>query len=343
MNTLAAATPASTPSHRTPVPHQPEIDHVMVCLDRSAAADGSLPWARFIAEIFDSKVTLLHVMPTPPGRHEPGRANALDWQLALREADQYLHSARESLGVVRRGAVSRLVQGIPPEQIVAMAHETGVDLTILTSRGESGRSAFELGSVAQRVLALGGGSILLVPPESPARLPPRRILVPLDGSPRSEAVLPIVTELARHHTAELVLVHVVTEPTSGALLSNLDDVQLASSLAARMEANAKEYLDRLRPRLEPQVSVVKTIVVRRADDRQAIVDLSVEHAVDMVACTAHGNTCNPERTFGSVASYLLAHAPLPLFILQDTPRAHPLPTADRDAPLNPSVRPPSAD
>jgi nucleotide-binding universal stress UspA family protein len=40
----------------------------------------------------------------------------------------------------------------------------------------------------------------------------RRILVPLDCSPRAEWVFPLATALARAHDAELILAHVVPEP-----------------------------------------------------------------------------------------------------------------------------------
>ncbi len=341
MSQLAESTPPPTPSHPCPDPHVTSIGHVLVCLDRSAAADESLPCARFVAEAFGSRITLLHVMPSPPGGKEAVRADALDWQLALREAEHYLSRVRDAVGVAPRGTVTRLVQGSPPEQIVAMARETGVDLTIMTSRGEGGRSANDLGSVAQRVLALAGGSVLLLPPNSVACVPPRRILVPLDGSLRSESVLPIVTQLAQHHAAEIMLVHVVTDPTSSAVLSNGDDMQLAMSLSARKADNAEEYLALMRARLLPQTPAVTTLVVRRCSDRQSLLDLSVEHGVDMVALTAHGSTCNPDRAFGSVATYLLAHAPLPILVLQDMPRA--LRGAERTAPVSPSTRPPSHD
>jgi nucleotide-binding universal stress UspA family protein len=280
------------------------IAHVLVCLDRSASSDACLPHARFVAEAFGARLTLLHVMPSPPSAHERSRVDALEWEIARREAELYLDRARASLGAAPDTTITRMTQGSPAEQIVAAAREMAADVTVLASHGEGGREAVGagLGSVAQHVLATASGSVLLVQPACSARTPPHRIMVPLDGSVRSECVLPIVADLAHTDGAEVLLVHVVTEPIPTAVLSEPDDIQLALALASRMEANAESYLARIRARMLPRVSSVRSLVVRRGEERQALLDIA------------------SERVFGSVASYLLSHASIPLFVLQDMPR-----------------------
>jgi nucleotide-binding universal stress UspA family protein len=156
---------------------------------------------------------------------------------------------------------------------------------------------------------------------------------------RSESVLPIVADLARLHGSEVLLVHVVTEPTSTAILSGPDDMTVALSLASRVQAKAEEYLARIRARLLPQVPAVKTLVARRAEERQALLDVAVDQSADMVVLTAHGTTCNAERAFGSVTSYVLAHARLPVFVFQDMPHGARDPAPGAGARTRLSVRP----
>lgn len=298
------------------------IGRVLVCLDRSEASNACLPHARYVAEAFGASVTLLHVLPsTPPPAHESNRSDALEWEIAKREADLYLEQATSTLDVPRDRVQTRLTQGAPAEQIASSARELGADLTVFTSHGDrSGTS--DLGSVAQHVLALTSGSVLLIPPTgTQARTPPRRIMVPLDGSQRSECVLPFVAELAHPHSAEVLLVHVVSEPATTALLSDPNDMKLALSLASRLEANAESYLASVRTRVLRQVPVVQTLVVRRNEDRQALLDIAAEQSADMLVLTAHGTKCNADRVFGSVTSYLLSHTRLPTFVVQDMPGA----------------------
>lgn len=322
----------------TPGARVGSIGHILVCLDRTAVSRGCLPYAKLIASAFEARVTLLHVMKSTHSRHEPNPSDALNWQITKREAEKYLAHASESLAPETCESATRLEQGLPSEQIVAVALETGADLTVLSRRGDDAGGRSDLGSVAQRVLAESSGSVLLFPPGCAAHVPPRRILVPLDGSIRAESVLPIVAELARVEGAEVILVHVVSEPIATAVLSLQADMDLAQSLAARVHANAEEYLVRVRARLVGQVENVKVLVAQRPDERQALLDLGVEHSVDMIVFSAHGSTCNPERSFGSVASYLLAHAPLPTLVLQDMTRSASAQSGERLAP-SPSVRP----
>jgi nucleotide-binding universal stress UspA family protein len=319
MSSVIEITP-SPPVHACPEARARAVRHVLVCLDRSPFSHSCLRQAQFIAEAFGAKITLLHVMPSSPGTHEASRADALEWEIAKRETAQYLAHTRDSLGPLPGEVVTELTQGYPAEQIVAIAREIGADLTILSSHGERGEDGRELGSTAQHVFALAPGSVLLAQPTGSAHVPPRRIVVPLDGSMRSECVLPLVAELARHDRAEVLLVHVVTDPTPTAVLSDADDMRLAHSLASRLQANAERYLSRVRARLLHEVPLVQTLVLLRAEERQALLDVAAHHGADMLILTAHGSTCNMERAFGSVASYLLAHAQLPLFVLQDLPR-----------------------
>ncbi len=318
MNSILEITP-SPGARGCPEPHARAVRHVLVCLDRSAFSLSCLSQARYVAEAFGAKITLLHVMPSSPSPREASRTDALEWEIAKRETAQYLAHTRESLGPVPCEVVTELTQGAPAEQIVAMAREIGADLTILSSRGERGEDGTELGSTAQHVFALAPGSVLLAQPTGSAQVPPKRIVVALDGSMRSECVLPLVADLARHDGAEVLLVHVVTDPTPTAVLSDADDVRLAHSLAYRMQANAERYLSRVRERLLHDVPLVQTLVLLQAEERQALLDVAAQQGADMLILTAHGSTCNVKRAFGSVATYLLAHARLPLFVLQDMP------------------------
>jgi nucleotide-binding universal stress UspA family protein len=306
------------------------VRHILVCLDRSRLAEACLPHARFVAEAFGAKITLLHVMPSPGDEPATSRPDALGWEITRREAEEYLTSMQDQLvrqGCVREQTDTELTQGRPAERIVTLARELGADVTVLASHGEGGLGALNLGSTAQQVLALASSSVLIAPSDvAPWRnVPAKRIIVPLDGSLRTECVLPAVAQLARHHGAEALLVHVVAEPRPTAVLSTSEDLALSRSLAAHLQSEAERYLSRLRKRLVPEVSRVATLVVRRADERRALLEAAEERQADLLVLAAHGTTCDTERAFGSVAAYLLAHGKVPLLVLQD------LPVTERDS------------
>jgi nucleotide-binding universal stress UspA family protein len=110
---------------------------------------------------------------------------------------------------------------------VTLARELAADLTVIATHGEGGLGAWNLGSTAQQVLALAPSAVLVVPARASQQRSAsvKRIMVPLDGSLRTECVLPPVAQLARVHGVGSA-VHVVTEPQP-AVLSTAEDPALA--------------------------------------------------------------------------------------------------------------------
>ena len=296
------------------------IRRILVCVDRSPSADVCLRQAVAIADGLGSAITLLHVMEPP---QEPSGVQTTDvvaWEISRQEASAYLeHLKQDGTRGSGRKVETRLEEGHPAERIAAVARALDVDLTVLGSHGDRGPTAWNLGSNALQVLAVARGSVLVAHANSRAQrdAPLRRILVPLDGSLRTESVLPTAVRIANTHGAELLLVLLVREPVPTAVLHAPEDLEAARALAGRLETNGKRYLDRLLDQLAREGARVRTVVLRSADETQSLLDLSEREACDLVVLSAHGSTCNPAVTFGSVAAHLLRHAVVSLLVLQD--------------------------
>jgi len=302
------------------------IRRVLVCLDRSPFSEVCLPYAVCISKTFGSSLTLLHVQEA---RHEvsgprsgPHSTDAVGWEIGRREANEYLERIeRQATELSGQRVDVRLEQGHPAERITAIARELGADLTVLGSHGEGGAVAWNLGSTVQQVLAVARGSVLVARSTSlaPSAVRLKRILVPLDGSLRTESVLPIAARIAKAHRAELVLVHVVDEPQPTAVLRAAEELELARELATRLEFQARRYLDHIRDQLAREGVSVRALVVRRVDGHQALLEVAQKEQIDLVVLSAHGATCNAARPFGNVTAHLLAHSVVPLLVLQDLP------------------------
>lgn len=290
---------------------------ILVCLDRSPLSEACLAQAISLARVFGSAVTLLYVQPA---QQQSGAriTDPLDWEVSRREASAYLaRLAREESEAWGLSVDSRIEQGRPAERITSIAREIGADLTVIASHGEGGVAAWNLGSTAQQVLAVARGSVLVARarPHAPIAIPPQHILVPLDGSLRTESVLPTAARIAGVHGAEVLLAHVVVEPLPTAVL-HAEDLTLARDLAARVEARAKRYLDHLRARM-PRGVTVRTVVTRHVDERQSLLEISLQERIDLILLSAHGSVCNPTRPFGSVTQHLLSQSAVPLLVVQD--------------------------
>ena len=159
---------------------------------------------------------------------------------------------------------------------------------------------------------------------------------------RAESVLPTAVRIAGANEAELLLAFVVREPVATAVLRAPEDIDFARELASRLETSGKHYLDGLRTQLQREGASVRTVVVRSADERQSLLELCRTERSDLVVLSAHGSTCNPALTTGSITAHLLTHSGVPLLVLQDLrDSATSGPELDRRAPPRRSSYPES--
>ena len=298
------------------------IQHILVGVDGPVRSAICIEYALSLATTFDAAVTLLHVMEHHDDDFGPHSTDALGWELARQEARARLERlGQDAARTSGRRVDVRLEQGRPAERIVALAREVGADLVVLGSHDQDEHPSWGLGSTAQKVLLAACSSVLIARGSgaSPTFVPPKRILVPLDGSLRTESVLPTATSIAVTHGAQLVLVHVVADPMPTGILAAPADLQLARDLATRLEHEADRYLGRIRHHVNYDESLVLTQVARKVDQREFLVELSVREQIDLIVLSAHGSTCNVERPFGSVTAHLLTHSKVPVLVVQDLP------------------------
>jgi nucleotide-binding universal stress UspA family protein len=296
---------------------------ILVCVDRSARAETCLAAAISLARALGSNLTLVHVMQ-PRHEHAGPHTDALDWEISRQEARAYLERLElDAVRALERPVAVRLEQGRAAERIVELARELRTDLTVLGRHGESGPTAWNLGSTVQQVVALSRGSVFIAhaSPGVPIVAAPQRIVVPLDGSRRTESVLPTAARIARAYNAELILVHVVQELPPTAVLYRAEDLELTRRLASHLEVSARAYLEGLRAGLVREGAAVRTLVVRHANQRHCILEISTHEHAHLIVVAAHGASCDPGRTFGSVTEYLLTHSSVPLLVLQDLPES----------------------
>jgi nucleotide-binding universal stress UspA family protein len=317
--------------------HLAAFSHLLVCLDGSAAAEGALPLASHVARLDRARVTLLRVLDAP-GEPADGRAtDAIAWEVAREHARAYVRRIAAELDEQGIAAEGRVAEGIPAHEVKSQATLAAADLIVLSTHGEGGDSAWDLGSTARKVLEIATSAVLVVPahprPVSHPSVPLRRIFVPLDGSLRGECALPTALRLARLAGAEIIVAHVVSEPIQSGVLYSEGDLAVAADLAERLTARGEAYLEGVRVRIADGGPACRKALIRATDHRAGLASLAASMEADLVVLTAHGSVCDTRRRFGSVTSYFLAHSTSPILVLQD------LPDAQRST--APSSRPPT--
>jgi nucleotide-binding universal stress UspA family protein len=158
-----------------------------------------------------------------------------------------------------------------------------------------------------------------------------RILVPLDGSPIAESVLPQVVELANLRKAEVVLLRV-------ALAHTLPGTNPADAQVRAVES-AQGYLAKVETGLAAQGIAVQS-AVRYGHAAEEILDHTRTNGIDLIAMSTHGRSGFRRWVLGSVAENVARHAPVPVLLLRargltaplEETRAHEPPQApSRDA------------
>ena len=212
-----------------------------------------------------------------------------------------------------------LLEGKAADRIIEYAQQTGVDLVVVSSHGQSGLSGWNISSVSQKIIHRVHKSIMLVRAyqtgEEVERVKYNRILVPLDGSQRAESVLPAASRLAEFHGATLLLAHVVTQPEMMQRTPlSADDMHLVEEMMARNEQKAHDYFHELKSRLPIEA---ETHLIRDEDVTTALHDLVKKAKVDLVILNAHGGSAETQRPYGSIVSNFIDYGATALLIFQD--------------------------
>jgi nucleotide-binding universal stress UspA family protein len=151
----------------------------------------------------------------------------------------------------------------------------------------------------------------------------KKILVPLDGSPRAEAILPHVEKLARCTGAEIVLLRVFKVD-----FTHVDyfghDPEFYDTLRENCILDATEYLAQVQ-----QEAAFEGLKVTPCIEEGYVVDLILSVAarenVDMIAMSSHGRTGLARVLFGSTAAGVLHRADRPLLLIRSAAQREALP------------------
>jgi nucleotide-binding universal stress UspA family protein len=214
---------------------------ILVPLDGSSHSTAILDDAvRFAGS--GGSLVLMGVVNRPYGRGAGQYGVSVDAE-TLRE---YLDSMAEGL---RTQAVLVSTLAKSTFHVAAVIEEAAavneVDMIACTMHSHAGIGRLLWGSLAWRILSQSSVPVLLRHPlangqTSSAGSGQRRILVPLDGSPLAEEVLPLAAELAAEWSAPVELVHVTPD------LSAAGDHEPANNyvddLAGRMPVAAQGHV-----------------------------------------------------------------------------------------------------
>lgn len=315
-----------------------------VPLDGSPRAEKAIPVAAKLAHTTSGTLVLARVIVplAVEGRESNIIANEtrVVQDKEISEARSYLKEIAEQYKQELEGL--QVVQEVIPTHdmvsstLLSMAQQDHADLIVMCSRGESRLKRWMFGSIAQSMMRRSPLPVLVLNEHEKASAleevsHPLRLLVALDGSPFSEAILPSIGQfLALFPTPtphEVHLLRVIADPPA---LGNFGGEAYAMAIQTQEEGRkADEYLQEIVRRLAPEAGrigfVVTTSVVERVDPALAIVRqtlLTSEQGseaqaagYDLIAMATHGRSGVKRVLLGSVTEKVFGSTPLPLLIV----------------------------
>jgi nucleotide-binding universal stress UspA family protein len=260
-------------------------DEVIVPLDGSTFAERALAPAASLARRDGSAVTLVGVI-RPDG-----------------DEQEYRHYLREVAN--RLGSVVHDIRFIVGQDaalgILRVAHERSGALICMGSHGRTGLSEALLGSVAENVVRTATRPLLMVGRHCrEGELSFERLLVPIDGSSQSEAILPEAVAWVRAFGFGLWLAQMIESGPSAAVGADIqEDSYLRGQARALADQGVKAEWD----------------VLHGTDAAHAIVDYVKAQDMSLLALGTHGRGGWARLAIGSTAAQVVHDSPCPVLVL----------------------------
>lgn len=211
-------------------------------------------------------------------------------------------------------AVGALLEGTVVESLVEYGQQVAAELTLMTTHGRSGFTRFRLGSVASSYLVRATAPVLLVhgagaDGEPTPALPSGQLLVPLDGSPFAEQVVPHAARFADACKMTLALFSVVIPQAVSMAPFGMESLLADTAMLGQEEQLRSDYLTRIAAGCPAGTTV------------QCVTDMSTARSVLNAASTAgavamatHARSGLARLVLGSVTDEVIRHAPVPTLV-----------------------------
>ncbi len=275
---------------------------VLVATDFSEPSRVAVEGAALIAAARHADVLVVHVFDTT--------RDALIAEARRAEEERALRLKLEgTCGELAHGGVTAtplLLEGFPDEMIADAARAQAVDLVVVGSHGRTGPRRVLVGSVAEHVVRMSDGPVLVV--RAPTTSSFTRILAATDFTPQAERALETAVELAAPG-ASIDVVHFIQFPAKLAEPSPFLDEAVVSQAENEAHKRGQEAVARHR-RPDMQMRFATGI----GGARDGILQRLESEQHDLVALGSHGRRGVRRFLLGSVAQAILRHAPCSVLI-----------------------------
>jgi nucleotide-binding universal stress UspA family protein len=264
------------------------IEKILVSLDGSPASESVFPALMPLLRAYAPELAILYVFEDPDASYMPPAGVA---------------KACSTLRHSNINAYLELRDGMPAEEIVRAAREKKADLIALSTHGRSGAVRLIAGSVAEEVLRHADVPVLVARPSTVVP-ETRRIVVALDGSERSEAILPDVERLARKLDAAIHVIRVVQPVVASGM---------GEAAVVLPPEDPMPYLKGVVRRLEAS-GLKASAAALEGGAADSILRYVEANSASLLCMATHGRSGLARILLGSVAEAVVRKAPCPVLL-----------------------------
>ena len=283
-----------------------EMKTILAALDLEAGSDVVLDRAVQLAGQQQAQLILLHVLNVGGLAEAAFHAGANEGELRKR-LEKGARDAIEALVANRYLNIEVDVSvafGVPHDVITRVACERAVDIMVIGPAQAMSLKEKILGSTADRVLRTASTPVLVV--RRPSAKPYKHVAAAIDFSPQAEEAVRQVCRMVPEATLHLIHVFNIPLPFQQAMLR-------AGSSQAAIDQYRSAQAKKIRNSLEALASnfVVDgllSISVIDGEPATALIGLSKQSDIDLLALGSHGRGTVMQALLGSVAQRVLREA-----------------------------------
>ncbi len=271
---------------------------ILIPIDGSESAEETILYARSMCPKSETRIVLLHVTPAV------NTVNAsIDNVPNVKTVYDALTGDDWAVEIETR-------MGDPVFEILKMAILLPATMILMSTHGRSGMERIRDGSVTELVLKQSPCPVFILHSTRPEPADNRteqlfkRILVPLDGTEASSAILECVERFAKMHDAEVLLFHDEMET------AEFDDKKAA--IKAKLQDQSVDLAN-----TGLKVSLDMTTYKRPIRE---ILDRIDDMNIDLVSMATHGDTGEKRALDESVTAEIIRHSNCPLLVWSAEPQ-----------------------
>jgi nucleotide-binding universal stress UspA family protein len=271
---------------------------ILIPIDGSESADETALYAESMCPKSETRIVLLHVTP------------AVNTVNASIDHVPNVKTIYEKLTKGDWAVETEVRMGDPIFEILKMAILLPATMILMSTHGRSGIDRIRGGSVTEQVLKQSPCPVFILNSTRPGSADNRgknlfkRILVPLDGTDASSAILECVERFAKMHDSEVILFHDEIES------AEYDDKKAA--IKAKLQ-DQSVTLANTGLRVSLDMSTYKR-PIREILDKIDAMD------IDLVSMATHGNGHEKRTLDESVTAEIIRHSSCPLLVWSAEPQ-----------------------